>query len=286
MSLPTHLHEENRLSWNAATEAHNSHKIDQAGFLRGGGSTLFPEEIDLLGDLNGKSLVHLQCNAGQDTLSLAALGAAVTGVDISDSAIAFAQQLSIDSGIPGTFVRADVYDWLASAAEKGQQFDIVFCSYGAICWLSNLEVWAKGIAAILKPGGRFVTIDFHPFSYVFKEDWTFAYPYFTEGQATTWDEGIGDYVALSGDALTPSGYVEGVKDFVNPHRAHEFLWGVGEIITALIGAGLAITSFTEYPFSNGAKLFDSMRELPGKRMIQPEHFPSLPLMYSISAVKP
>ena len=83
-----HIHETNRLAWNAATQAHNSHKGDQARYLREGGSTLFPEEVELLGGLAGKSLVHLQCNAGQDTLSLAKLGATVTGVDISDEAIA------------------------------------------------------------------------------------------------------------------------------------------------------------------------------------------------------
>lgn len=104
------LHETNRLAWNEATRAHNSHKADQARFLREGGSTLFPEELKLLGDVAGLSLLHLQCNAGQDTLSLARRGASVTGVDISDEAIAFARRLSAESGIPGTFHRADVYD--------------------------------------------------------------------------------------------------------------------------------------------------------------------------------
>src|SRR4051812_10965825 len=104
--LRKQMHEENRVAWNAATEAHNSHKVDQAGFFREGGSTLFPEEVELLGDIAGLSLVHLQCNAGQDTLSLARLGATVTGVDISDTAIDFARQLSADSGVPATFVRS------------------------------------------------------------------------------------------------------------------------------------------------------------------------------------
>ena len=76
-----HLHEENRRSWNAATAAHNTHKVDQAAFLRSGGSTLFPEELELLGAVEGLRIAHLQCNAGQDSLSLAALGATVTGVD-------------------------------------------------------------------------------------------------------------------------------------------------------------------------------------------------------------
>src|SRR5881394_2546580 len=104
-------HERNRRSWNEATRAHNSHKHDQAGHLRAGGSTLFPEERELLGELSGRALVHLQCNSGQDTLSLARLGARVTGVDISDEAVTFAQRLSEDSGLAGKFERADIYDW-------------------------------------------------------------------------------------------------------------------------------------------------------------------------------
>src|SRR5206468_7384286 len=95
------LHEQNRLSWNEATKAHNSHKADQAKFFREGGKKIFPEEVDLLGDLQGKSVLHLQCNSGQDTISIKQLGAEkVLGVDISDEAISFARQLSADSGIP------------------------------------------------------------------------------------------------------------------------------------------------------------------------------------------
>src|SRR2546423_9717444 len=95
------LHEENRRAWNAVTPVHNSHKRDQAAFLRGGGSTLFPEELELVGELTGRSLLHLCCNSGQDTLSLARLGARVTAIDITDEAIAFATRLSVESGTPG-----------------------------------------------------------------------------------------------------------------------------------------------------------------------------------------
>lgn len=163
------LHEANRLSWNAATQAHNSHKIDQAGFLRRGGSTLFAEELALLGDVRGLRIAHLQCNAGQDSLSLAALGALVTGVDISDEAIAFARRLSTDSGIAANFTRADIYDWLErEAAENPASYDIAFSSYGFLCWLSDLTVWAKGIHAILKPGGRFAGSGISSLRHVFR----------------------------------------------------------------------------------------------------------------------
>jgi SAM-dependent methyltransferase len=280
------LHEENRQSWNEATIAHNSHKLDQARYLREGGSTLFPEETELLGDIRGKTLVHLQCNSGQDTLSLASLGASVTGVDICDTAIAFAHQLAQAASIPAVFERADVYDWFDKMAQRTQRFDVAFCSYGAICWLSDLRMWAKGVASVLQPGGSLVMVDFHPFAMVLEEDWSLKYPYFAEGRVLTWPEGIGDYVAEAGQALTPSGYLEGVPSFKNPFRSHEFQWGIGEIVIALLEAGLILTALREYPYSNGAKLFQGMRERPGHRMVPPENLPSLPLMYGIKAIKP
>jgi SAM-dependent methyltransferase len=241
--------------------------------------------VELLGDLAGQALVHLLCNAGQDSLCLARLGASVTGVDISDEAIAFARHLSTETGIPARFVRADVYDWLAEAGDRAERYDVAFSSYGALPWLSDLGVWARGIAAILKPGGRFVTVEFHPFAMVFEWDWSHKYPYFGEGMPLTFEHGIGDYVALSGGALAPSGYLDGVKDFVNPHRGHEFQWGIGEVASALLDAGLTITVLREYPYMNGAKLFDRMRELPGKRMVPPEEVPNLPLMFGLVAQK-
>jgi len=279
------LHEDNRRAWNAATVVHNSHKADQAAFLRAGGTTLFPEELALLGDIAGQALVHLQCNAGQDSLCLARLGATVTGVDISDEAITFARQLAADSGIPATFARADVYDWLAEAARRPARYNRVFSSYGAIIWLSDLRAWARGIASILKPGGRFVLVDFHPFANTFERDWTRQTPYFSDGAACTFAHGIGDYVGLAGEVLAPSGYLEGIKDFVNPHRGHEFNWGLGEVATALLDTGLVITALREYPYANGDRLFDQMRELPGKRMVPPEDVPNLPLMFGLVARK-
>ena len=266
--------------------AHNSHKADQARFLREGGTTLFPEEIELLGAIDGASLVHLQCNAGQDSLCLARLGATVTGVDISDEAIAFARRLSAETGIPATFVRADVYDWLAEAAARSERYDVVFSSYGVLVWLSDIRAWASGIAAILKPGGRFVLVEFHPFAMVFDWDWSHKHPYVAGGVPQTYEHGVGDYVALSGGALAPSGYLDGVEGFVNPHRGHEFQWGIGEVATALLEAGLVVTALREYPYMNAARLFDRMRELPGKRTVPPEDVPNLPLMYGLVATKP
>ena len=279
------LHEENRLSWNEATKAHNSHKGDQAKFFREGGSTLFSEEKELLEDIAGLSLVHLQCNAGQDTLSLVQLGAVATGVDISDEAIAFAEKLSEESGIPASFYRADVFDWLQETAKRREQFDIAFSSYGAVCWISNLNIWAKGIARVLKPGGRFVVVDFHPVAMMFDKDFSHKFSYFSEGKHLTWEDGISDYVAESGTSLAPWGYETGIENFRNPHRSHEFQWGIGDIVTAVLQPGLTLEVLKEYPYANGCKLFERMRETPERRMFPPEDVPNLPLMYGIVARK-
>ena len=282
------IHEANRRSWNVATPAHNSHKGDQAAFFRAGGGTLLPEETELLGDVSGRALVHLQCNAGQDTLSLARLGARVTGVDISDEAVDFARRLSAESGIPATFERADVYDWLEAAAREGRRFDVAFSSYGAVSWLTDLRAWGAGIGRILAPGGRFVLVEFHPVLGVFDDDLSLRFPYSSGGEPTVWDQGVSDYVALSGEGLALGDtFEEGVKDFRNPHRAYDFQWGVGEVVQALIDGGLVIETLREYPYSNGFRPFAGMRTDPGTRRYRmPEGIPDLPLMYAVAARKP
>jgi SAM-dependent methyltransferase len=281
------LHEQNRLSWNEATRAHNSHKAGQARFFREGGNQLTPEEAALLGDLTGMSVVHLQCNSGQDTLSMKRLGAAqLLGVDISDEAVGFARQLSAHSGIPASFVRADVYDWLASAARDDARWDVVFCSFGAIIWLSDLGAWAKGIAAILRPGGRFVTVEFHPVEMMFDPERRHWMPYSTHGEPITWEDGVGDYVAECGPMITPSGWVEGVQGFLNRQPSHEFHWATSEVVSALLDAGLALEHFREYDYCRGFRPFKEMKDLGERRFAVPDGMPSIPLMYSLVARKP
>lgn len=263
----------------------NSHRGDLARFLREGGSTLFPEEMGLLGDLEERSLVHLQCNSGGDSISLAKLGATVTGVDISDEAVRSARDLSEKTGIPATFERADVYDWLEDASREGRRFDVAFASYGVVCWLPDLGGWAAGIAEVLEPGGCFVLVDFHPAADIFDEDWNHVRDYPSRGEPMLLEEGVGDYVAGSGGSLTPAGFVEGETGFENPEKAHLFRWGLGEVITALAGAGLRITTLQEYPYTNGERNRSRMRELRGRRIFPPEDLPALPLMYAIRAEK-
>jgi SAM-dependent methyltransferase len=279
-----HAQEQNRRSWNAVVPVHNSHRTHLAPFFRAGGSTLFAEELTLLGDICGKHVAHLLCNTGQDTLSLAQRGAIVTGVDISDEAIHSAMQLVRDTGIAATFVRSDVYDWLQHAARAGQHFDVVYCAYGVICWLHDLQAWAQGVAAILPGGGRFVLVEFHPVSNMFDHNWQLANPYGKNGRALHLP-GVGDYVGASAGGLTPSGFVAGIEQFENPEPCVLYQWGVGEVVTALANAGLSVTQLQEYPYVNGERPFANMREDHQRRMFPPANVPSIPLMYGVVAVK-
>ncbi len=274
-------HEVNRLSWNEATKAHNSHKGDQAAFFRAGGNTLFATETELLGDIAGRSLLHLQCNCGQDSLSIVRhLGAIVTGVDISDEAIRFARRLSRESGIPAKFIRADIYDFFD---ETGEEFDIVFASYGALCWLSDLDTWGRGIASCLRPGGRFALVDFHPAFLTFDEAWQLRHDYMGGGRCE-YESGVGDYVALTGAAAEIDSLAPGMRDFRNPCPGVEFQWGLAEVAMALIAAGLSLSHLAEHDYVNGFKPMPDMLDLGERRYAMPKRLPRrFPLMFSLVA---
>lgn len=264
-------HEANRLSWNAATHQHHTHRPDLIERYRNGYNNLFAEDMQLLGDLTGKTVVHLQCNDGQDTLSIARhVGGTLTGVDISDTAISFARNLAEQTGIHANFIRSDIFDWFDTNTTL---FDVVYTSYGAICWISDVIRWAQGIARTLKPGGRLVMVEFHPIVGMLEVDWTPAYDYM--GGNPQHSGGVGDYV---GDDY------EG--QYSNPHSAYEFAWGVSEIYNALIAAGLKVSHFQEYPYCNGWKPFPNMREVPGRRNYPPEGKPTIAMMFSFVANKP
>ncbi|MGI9242068.1 MAG: class I SAM-dependent methyltransferase [Verrucomicrobiales bacterium] len=274
-------HEQNRKSWNVATARHNLHKGDQAAFFRAGGNTLYREETKLLGDIRGASLVHLQCNCGQDTLSIARhLGASVTGVDISDEAINFARELSAGSGIPATFHRSDIFTWCENP--DAPKFDIAFVSYGTVNWLGDLARWAQGVANILHPGGRLVFIDYHPAIMMFSEStdaWELEYDYLG-GQLISDGEGVGDYVGEASGQQPAE-----LPPFENPHYANAYPWGVAETIMPLVSAGLTIEHFEEYPYSNGWKVNSALVQRDGRRFYMPDGRPNIAMMFSCVARK-
>jgi SAM-dependent methyltransferase len=278
-------HELNRRSWNAVTPAHQSHKSDQAKFLSRGGSTLFDEERDLLGDLDGRNVLHVQCNCGQDTLSIASEGATVVGVDISDAAIEEARALARDSGIAAEFEREEIVTWLGAAARSGRRFDIAFASYGAEPWIEDLAGWMRGIAGVLVPGGRLVLLEFHPAAWSVDAHGRVVESYFLDGPIRE-SGGVRDYVARSGDGLTPMGRRPGIADFENPEPAVSFQRTVAQIVQTAIDAGLGIEILREYPYANGAALLEGMRAISDRRYVRAEGVPDLPLMLGMVARKP
>ncbi len=215
--------------------------------------SLFPDELELLGDLTGLSLVHLLCNDGEGTFSCANLGATVTGVDISDEAIAIAiaRRLADEAGIAAAFYRMDVYDWLEQAARDGQRFDRAFCSIGVMNWLSDLPEWARGVAAVLRPGGRLVIVDYHLLVWTLDDQGRVAFPYFTEGAHSGGRWGVGDYVGGSEGTLSPSGHLAGIAAFDNPHPSFDFRWTLSEIVTAILDAGLRLADRAPFPLMYG-----------------------------------
>lgn len=294
------LHQHNRLAWDAATRAHSSHKSDMAGFLGAGGTTLFDEEVRLLLGREGASLdairaagerplaglrlLHAPCNAGQDTLSLALLGAEVVGVDISEVAISEAQALSRAAGIAATFHRADLFDWLPTAAAAGERFDLAFMSYGVLLWMSDLDAFVAGMASVLRPAGRFVGLEFHPFVLLYDEQGRLAYPYSGGAQVVS-PEGVGDYVAASREGLAPSGFLEGEVGFRNPHATHEFSWGVADVMSAILRAGLTLEVVREYAHANGCRVWHDLAPQPGRRYA-PTGPAAPPMMLGWSARRP
>jgi len=263
----------NRRLWDAWTELHvTSEFYDVQGF-RAGGETLDAVELEGVGDVHGKSLLHLQCHFGLDTLSWARRGARVTGVDFSERAVAHARRLARELAIEARFVQADVSDTAAVATQvANERFDVVFTSHGAISWLPDLRPWARTVAEVLKPGGLFFVADSHPFTWMFDEtteaELRFRFPYFDRA-ALRWEE--------KGSYAVPDADLESVS----------FSWQhtFGEIVSSLTAAGLTVTSLREYPYLFW-KWFPWMeRDERGAYRLPPD-VPQIPLMFSLTATKP
>jgi len=225
--------ETNRLTWNEKVRVHSESAMYDLKEFKKGKTSLQPYEIKALGDLKGKSLLHLQCHFGQDTLSWSRLGAKTVGIDISDKAIVLAKQLNSELNLDAEFVCCNVLDTSQHVSEK---FDIVFTSYGVIGWLPNLKPWAQMIAERLKPGGVFYIVEFHPIAWMFdytKEKPEMAYHYSQD--EVIYEEYQGTYSDT--DSEKPSEIV-----------SKEYGWnhGLSEVINALVAAGLKIDYLNEY----------------------------------------
>ncbi len=255
----------NRKTWNNKVAVH----IDSAFYANeaflNGKSTLNSIELDLLGDVSGKSVLHLQCHFGQDSLSLGRMGAQVTGIDFSDKAIEKAQEFNDLLGLNCRFVCCDVYQTRKHIVE---QFDIVFSSYGTIGWLPDLQQWANVIANSLKPGGQLVFAEFHPVVWMFDNDFKGVFYSYFNVESIIEDES-GTYADRYADI-----------------EAKTVSWNhsLAEVIEALLQNGLTIEHFGEYDYSPYACFRDTEEFESGKYRVQ--HLGNkIPMVYSIVAVK-
>lgn len=259
--------EENKKVWDDRVETHlHSDFYDQTSFMAGK-SSLTEIEAGALGDVKGKSMLHLQCHFGQDSLSWARLGAKVTGVDFSEKAILTAQKINNELGLDAEFVLSDVYD-LPNVLNG--QFDIVFTTYGGIPWLPDLDKWAKVVGHFLKPGGVFYQAEFHPLFYIFNFDnHKVEYGYFTEKNPYSEE--------ISGTYADRYAGIQGTEHFWNH--------GLSEVIGPLLGQGLQLVEFKEYDFSP-YNCFPNMVEKEAGRFVWGNFGVRLPHIFSIKMMRP
>lgn len=254
----------NRNSWNNRTEVHlNSAFYDLERFMQGK-SSLNSIELELLGDVSGKSILHLQCHFGQDTISLSRMGAKVTGVDLSDKAIEAAKVLAQKLNADAEFICCDLYD-LPNHLHK--TFDMVFTSYGTIGWLPDLDKWAKIVSQFLKPDGKFVFVEFHPVVWMFDDAFEkIEYNYFKSDAIETLE---GSYTESTTDA-----------------KQHFITWNhsLSEVLSSLLQQGLQINSFNEYDYSP-YNCFDNTLEFEPNKFRIAHLGNNIPMVYSLMAVK-
>lgn len=260
----------NRDLWNEITPVHaRSAFYDLEGFKRGR-SSLRQLEIEELGDVAGKSLLHLQCHFGMDTLSWARLGASVTGIDFSDVAIHLAESLAQELRLDARFVCSNVYDLPENLSG---QFDIVYTGIGAICWLPDLQRWAEIIAQFLKPGGTFYLYEGHPVTAMFENErgtttYHVAYPYF-QGKEPQRFEPEGDYAE---------------PGFIGSYTSYEWIHSLSTIINALTRVGLRIEFLNEFAHCDWP-FFSFMQQGEDGLWRLPEGYIQLPMMFSLKATK-
>jgi SAM-dependent methyltransferase len=220
----------NKNLWNQRTLVHKDSSFYDLESFKKGANVLTPIELNELGDVNEKSLLHLQCHFGMDTLSLSRMGATCTGVDLSDEAIKLATAINDELKLDAKFVCCNVYDTCEYVKE---QFDIVFTTYGTIGWLPDLKPWASMIAEKLKPGGIFYLAEFHPVVWMFDNDFT-KIEYSYENKEVIVTENEGTYTDRDADI-----------------KGKEYSWNhsISEVLNALINAGLQFEFFNEHMYS-------------------------------------
>lgn len=268
----------NMKHWNNKAKIHSSksskfYNIEE--FLNGK-STLLPIEKNVFGDLKGKSVLHAQCHIGFDSISIARLGANVTGVDYSADAIQKANEFADHLQIPVKFIQSNIFDLPNTKLEKNS-FDFVYASYGVLCWIDKMDQWTKILASYLKKGGTFLLIDDHPYAQTveYKED---------------------NYEIEANYFKNPEPF-----EFINEHsytgeefklqekKAYEWNHSIDEIIGTFLRAGLRLTSFYEYDFGYWQRFPFLTQSSEGYYYVDSDEKNNpkykIPLMFSLTAVK-
>lgn len=266
----TNFWENNRALWDELTGIHAQSEFYALDAFRSGRSSLRSVEVEEMGDLSGQSLLHLQCHFGLDTLSWARRGARVTGVDFSSRAIDLARSLNAELALPAHFVCSRIEDLPTTLSGL---FDVVFTSYGVLCWLADLRRWAEVIAHFLKPGGVFYIVEMHPLADILADDAVstnlrIAYPYFHSAEPMACLTSDGSYADRSRRASQAISY--------------QWIHSLGEIVSVLIAAGLRIEYLHEFPFCPYARFPDMERDAEGWWRF-PDPAPAVPQLFSLRA---
>jgi len=263
----------NRTLWDALTPIHVASPFyDVDGFKRGKCS-LEPIEVEEVGDVSDKSLLHLQCHFGLDTLSWARRGATVMGVDFSEKAIAQARQLTSELSIPAEFVCCELSEL---PSRLSGEFDVVFTSLGVLPWLPDLRAWAGIIAHFLKPSGVFYVREAHPFARVMDDEQPperpprLRYPYFHSHEPMEFPADD------SGDYADPDAHVD--------LASCEWWFTIGDVINSLIEAGLRIEFLHEFDFVS-YQSHPFLKQSDDGHWRYPQAPETLPLMFSLKATK-
>ena len=267
----------NRANWDDRVAAHAaspdyavSRFTDDPAFL----SEVVSFDRARLGDIAGLDAVHLQCHIGTDTVSLARLGAKMTGLDFSAPALEQGRRLAEAVGVDVEFVESDLYG--APDALGRERFDLVYTGIGALCWLPDIRRWAEVVASLLRPGGRLFIREGHPILWALTDPrkdglLVIEYPYFEQAEPMVWDE-AGTYVET---------------DVVFTHNVtHEWNHGIGEIVSAVLAAGLELTALEEHDSVPWDALPGQMTDIGGGEFRLTDRPERVPHTYTLQARRP
>jgi SAM-dependent methyltransferase len=264
--------ETNRRHWDEVVAVHAASSFYDVASFKAGRSTLSAVEREEVGGVSGKTMLHLQCHFGLDTLSWAREGAIVTGVDFAPQAIRTARELAAETGIDARFIESNVYDLPRVLDET---FDMVFASYGVLCWLPDIREGARIAARYVRPGGVFYIVDGHPLF------------------GTLWDSPGADEIVIRHSYFGPPDpapaedegtYADRTAKLQN-RRTYEFDHPLGSIVTALVDSVLRLEFLHEFPFS-GYEALPGMQKGDDGYYHLPPGSPQIPFVFSLRGTKP